>query len=83
MMKCVKNVLSGDVKRVSDEAASKMTKEGWDYCPKSLWKATCRTKVTKVVKSEQPDDALKVVKPPQPQSKVPMSKYKQKKSRQQ
>lgn len=42
-MKCIKYTKSKDgeevVKRVSDRAASDLVaKEGWKYCPKSVWK---------------------------------------------
>ena len=35
-MKCVTN--GSDVKRVSNDVAMELTKSGWFYCPKALWK---------------------------------------------
>ena len=37
-MKTIKNMLNSAVKRVSDDIASMMVKEGWNYCPKSEWR---------------------------------------------
>ena len=37
-MKCIKK--HGEIKRVNDNQAETMVKEeGWNYCPKSEWKA--------------------------------------------
>lgn len=37
-MKCIKK--HGEIKRVSDDQAHQMVAEkGWNYCPKSEWKA--------------------------------------------
>lgn len=35
-MKCVTN--GSDVKRVPNDVAMELTKGGWFYCPKALWK---------------------------------------------
>ena len=40
-MKTVKHPKLG-IKRVSDEQAVKLVKEGGEYCPKSLWKKEVR-----------------------------------------
>ena len=37
--KQMKTVQKGqEVKRVSDAEASDMTKKGWSFCPKAVWK---------------------------------------------
>lgn len=48
-MKCVKNLTTGEIKRVDDEAADRMCKNPslyW-YAPKSEWKAQNRKPVVK------------------------------------
>ena len=36
-MKCIRK--HGEIRRVKDkEAIEKVTKHGWEYCPKSEWK---------------------------------------------
>lgn len=48
-MKCVKNLTTGEIKRVDDEAADRMCKNPklyW-YAPKSEWKAQNRKPVIK------------------------------------
>ena len=55
-MKCVKNNLTGEVKRVSDDIAAtqvafinkSMGTALWSYCPKSEWKAL-RVKPVEVI----------------------------------
>lgn len=37
-MKTIKR--DGEVKRVSDKEAQYMVKNGWEYCPKNVWKST-------------------------------------------
>ena len=42
-MKCVKNILEGTIKRVTDSAAHDMVlTNAWAYCPKSEWKLAVR-----------------------------------------
>lgn len=44
-MKCIKHILSGEIRRVSAEEAEairakdKLEPKAWQYCPKSEWKA--------------------------------------------
>lgn len=46
-MKCVKNLQTGELKRVDDETADRMCKGKlyWWYAPKSEWKAQTRKPV--------------------------------------
>ena len=41
-MKCMKSVDGNHIKRVSDEEATELYHEGWNYVPKSLWKEKVR-----------------------------------------
>ena len=41
-MKCMKSVDSIHIKRVSDEEASELYHEGWNYISKSEWKEKVR-----------------------------------------
>ena len=41
-MKCMKSVDSIHIKRVSDEEASELYHEGWNYVSKSEWKEKVR-----------------------------------------
>jgi len=41
-MKCIKNVKTGDIKRVDDLQASNLVGVTWQYIPKSEWKAATR-----------------------------------------
>ena len=53
-MKCVKNLTTGEIKRVDDETADRLCKNPklyW-YSPKSEWKSQNRKPV--VVEGEQP-----------------------------
>lgn len=53
-MKCVKNLTTGEIKRVDDEAADRMCKNPklyW-FAPKSEWKAQNRKPV--VAETDQP-----------------------------
>ena len=48
-MKCVRKTKTDSklgfvVKRVSNERAAELVKEGWAYCPKSVWKKVTRNK---------------------------------------
>lgn len=47
-MKCIKNVKTGDIKRVDDLQANNLVGNTWQYIPKSEWKA-----VTRVVSEKQ------------------------------
>jgi hypothetical protein len=38
-MKTIKNVSTGEIRRVREFEASERVKRGWTYIPKSLWKA--------------------------------------------
>lgn len=38
-MKCIRNNKTGQILRVKDTEAAKATKSGWEYIPKSEWKA--------------------------------------------
>jgi hypothetical protein len=46
-MKCIKNLQTGELKRVDDEMADKLCKGAkvWWYAPKSEWKAATRKPV--------------------------------------
>lgn len=53
-MKCVKNLTTGEIKRVDDEAADRMCKNPklyW-YAPKSEWKSQNRKPV--ITEGEEP-----------------------------
>jgi len=41
-MKCLKNVKTGNIVRVSDTQAFQMAGSTWTYVPKSEWKAVTR-----------------------------------------
>jgi hypothetical protein len=43
-MKCIKTVMTGEIKRVSDAVAHEYVGKGWVYVSKSEWKAATRTK---------------------------------------
>jgi len=44
-MKCIKNIKTGEIRRVYDEVASDRTdEESWVYCPKHKWKENVRDK---------------------------------------
>ena len=47
-MKTIRNTKTGEIKRVDDKDANNMvssTWQGWEYCPKSLWKTEVRGSV--------------------------------------
>lgn len=44
-MKCVKNSISGEIKRVADYEAARLMAYGWVYVPKGEWKAANRLRV--------------------------------------
>ncbi len=47
-MKTIRNTKTGEIKRVDDKDANNMVKtkwQGWEYCPKSLWKTEVRGSV--------------------------------------
>lgn len=41
-MKCIKSKTTGEIKRVTNEAAWQMETKGWAYVPKSEWKEMVR-----------------------------------------
>lgn len=42
-MKCIKNVTTGEIKKVDDSSASKsVDSKSWVYIPKSEWKSAVR-----------------------------------------
>jgi hypothetical protein len=53
-MKCIKNVKTGDIKRVDDLQANNLVGNTWQYIPKSEWKAA-----TRVVSEKQEVEAEK------------------------
>jgi len=53
-MKCIKNVKTGDIKRVDDLQANNLVGNTWQYIPKSEWKAA-----TRVVSEKQEVEAGK------------------------
>ena len=79
-MKTLKNISDSVVKRVSDDKASVMVKEGWSYCPKAEWKTfkgvakspADKKNAPKEDKSEEPDKNI---------SDKEISKREQKRSR--
>jgi hypothetical protein len=50
-MKCIKNVKTGDVIRVSDKQASITVGREWSYAPKSEWK-TPKAEVVNAIQEE-------------------------------
>ena len=55
-MKCMMSVDKKHIKRVTDEKATKLYHEGWNYISKSLWKEKVRdvNKQEEVPKGEKP-----------------------------
>lgn len=44
-MKCIKNVITNEIKRVKNEEAEKLVQSNsWKYCSKTLWKQLIRDK---------------------------------------
>lgn len=43
-MKCLRNPMTGEVRRVSDKEARHLASYGWTYTTKSVWKAEVRNK---------------------------------------
>lgn len=64
-MKCVKNVETGEVKRLSEEMATFRVNSGlWKFCPKKEWKET-RVALPPVVESvvnENKETTVEIVK---------------------
>ena len=53
-MKCVKNVGSGEVRRLSESHALELVEKGvGKYCPKSEWKALRTVPITQVTLTEE------------------------------
>jgi hypothetical protein len=50
-MKTIKNIKTGEIKRVTDKEADDKVKYGWEYTPKSEWKSL-RPKIVKTEKKE-------------------------------
>jgi len=50
-MKTMKNVLNGDISRVTEDKVRVKLGDGWDYCPKSEWKSLHAPKPSKPSKS--------------------------------
>ena len=67
-MKCVKNLSTNEIKRVSDDRAVELVSMGkWNFAPKKEWKAQRPAPVTEVKASvEEPTEQKK--------SKVPAKK---------
>jgi hypothetical protein len=47
-MKCLKNVKSGEVIRVSDKQAHQTAGNQWKYVPKSEWRGTTKVETVEV-----------------------------------
>ena len=69
-MKCMKSVDSIHIKRVSDEEASELYHEGWNYVPKSVWKEKVRDVEKEPVVNEETDKIEMVTKKPNKMSKA-------------
>jgi hypothetical protein len=41
-MKCIKNITTGEIKRVDDSIANNMVGKTWSFVPKSEWKLVTR-----------------------------------------
>ena len=54
-MKCMMSVDKKHIKRVTDEKATELYHEGWNYISKSLWKEKVRD-VNKPTEEETPKD---------------------------
>ena len=54
-MKCLKNVKTGDIIRITDVQANQMAGNTWKYASKSEWKSITRVPLTKqqVAESEK------------------------------
>ena len=53
-MKCIKNVKTGEIERLSDKEAYNKVGSTWSYVAKSEWKAATRkVKVTEVVNDSE------------------------------
>jgi len=81
-MKCIKNPATGDIKRVPDQEAFDLVKEGWGFCPKHEWKKYVR--INWQEKPAEPEDVVEdAVEKPKKSSKKkvkgqPKSKYRSK-----
>jgi len=55
-MKCIKNIKTGEIRRVADLVAWESQNKGWMYIPRSEWKQATRVEVSlpiqKVVTSD-------------------------------
>jgi hypothetical protein len=59
-MKCVHNTNTNEVRRVSEDRAIELTKQGWNFCPKSLWKEFPNTTWVQAVNPPNPMSQAKV-----------------------
>jgi hypothetical protein len=59
-MKCVRNTNTNEVRRVSEDRAIELTKQGWNFCPKSLWKELPNTTWVQAVNPPNPMSQAKV-----------------------
>ena len=53
-MKCIKNIITGEVKRVSDDRAMESLTKSWFFVPKSEWKQSANTTWRKNADVDQP-----------------------------
>ena len=89
-MKCVKNIVTDQVKRISDDDAYKLVSKGdWAWCPKKEWKNNVRgpvktkapgKKAAKEVEMDEYGLPMKKVKKAKSEGKG-QSKYQQKKGK--
>ena len=69
-MKCVKNLSTQEIKRVSDErAADLVANKGWSFTSKKEWKTSVRDVVVIPVKIEAPAAELGTETPVEPVKK--------------
>ena len=59
-MKCVRNTTTFEVRRVSEDRANELVKQGWLFCPKSLWKELPNTTWVQAVNPPNPMSQAKV-----------------------
>lgn len=46
-MKCLRNPIDGQIRRVQPPEGRKLASYGWEYVPKSVWKASVRPDLAK------------------------------------
>lgn len=59
-MKCIKNIGSGEIRRVENKEAFNRVGFGWEFIPKSEWKAVTRTSKSDEPSEEKPKKTKKV-----------------------